>query len=69
MLLTIIDKLKDPCVHTDIDGKFLTTFVIQMPLDSFSITFHAWDNGDVIEYDESIEKFGFEKNNETCQLI
>ena len=60
-MFSLIDKLNDPGVHSDIDDKYLTTFFIQMPLDSFSITFHAWDNGDVIEYDESIEKFGFEK--------
>lgn len=61
MLFTTVDKLKDPGVHSDIDGKNLTTFVIQMPLDSFSLQFYDWLAGDLIEYDESIEKNGFEK--------
>ena len=61
LFTTYIDKLKDSCVHTDMDGNYLTTFVIQMPLDSFKLSFYDWYTGDVIEYDESIQKYGFDK--------
>ena len=61
MLFTILDKLKDPCVHTDMDGKYLTTFVIQMPLDSFKLSFYDWYTGDDTDYDVMIEKYGYEK--------
>ena len=61
MSFTILDKLKDPCVHTDMDGKYLTTFVIQMPLDSFKLSFYDWYTGDDTDYDVMIEKYGYEK--------
>lgn len=69
MLFTIVDKLKDPCVHTDIDGKFLTTFVIQMPLDSFTISFYDWYTGDDTDYDVMIEKYGFDKTSHRFRCL
>jgi hypothetical protein len=61
MLFSPFDKLKDPVVHSDIDDKYLTTFFIQMPLDSFVLQFYDWQTGDVIEYDESIKQYGIER--------
>ena len=61
MFLTLIDKLKDPCIHYTKNDADLTTFVIQVPLDSISLEFYDWYTGDAADYDVLIEKYGYEK--------
>ena len=55
-MFTLIDNLKDPCIHYHNDEMRLTSFIIQVPLDSISILFHDWQTGDITDYDTMIEK-------------
>lgn len=60
-MFSIIDTLTDPCIHHNINDKYLTSFVIQIPIDAISILFYDWLTGDVVDYNLMIEKYGYEK--------